>query len=270
MEIEINDLYYKYPSYQKEALTDINLNIGKSKITGIIGKNGSGKTTLLNLISNTLSNQIGTIKYNKTYILDKKLIGYSMQDAKKQFFCNTVKEEIELGAKINKYRIEQIEKRIYEVLKIVKLDTTILTKNPLEISNSDAKKVSLASILIYNPKLIILDEPTLYLDNKSKEEIIKLLKLLKNRYNKTIIVVSHDIDLIHKICDEIIVLNKGKIVLKGDKYTVFKDTKKIKKYGILPPKIMMFSDKVLNKKGIKIGYRDDINDLIKDIFRNVY
>ena len=129
--------------------------------------------------------------------------------------------------------------------------------------------IQLLVFLIYNPKVLILDEPTLNLDSKSISDMIALIKKLKIRYNKTIIIVSHDIEFLHKLVDKIVVLSNGKIVLNNDKYSVFKDTKKIKKYGILPPKIILFETKVLNNKGIKLGYRDEINDLIKDIFRNV-
>lgn len=269
MEIEIRDLSFKYPE-SDYVLKNINLVIKSNIITGIIGTNGSGKTTLVDLIDGLLKPSIGLIKYNNQDKINNKDIGYVFQNPKNQFFSKTVEEELKLGAIINNYKIDVLEKRIIDVLKIVKLDKNILNKNPLTLSNSEAKKVALASILMYNPKLIILDEPTLNLDDESKKDFIKLIKMLKNRYNKTIIIISHDIDLLHKIVDNIIVLHEGKIVLEGNKYDVFKDSKTLKKYGLLPPKVIMFSNKVLNKKGIKLGYRDEINDLIKDIYRNVY
>lgn len=269
MEIKIEGLYFKYPE-QDYILQDINLVIKANIITGIIGPNGSGKTTLVDLIDGLLKPSKGTIKYNDLDKFNNKDMGYIFQNPKNQFFSKTVEEELKLGALINNYKTDIIEKRILDVLKIVKLDKSILNKNPLTLSNSESKKVSLASILMYNPKLIILDEPTLNLDDKSKNEFIKLIKMLKNRYNKTIIIISHDIDLLHKIVDNVVLLNEGKIVLEGNKYDVFKDSKTLKKYGLLPPKVIMFSNKVLNKKGIKLGYRDEINDLIKDIYRNVY
>lgn len=269
MEIKIEKLSFKYPSKEKKILDNINLTIKDASITGIIGKSGSGKTTLVDIISGLIKQDDGIITYNGETEILKQDIGYVFQDPKKQFFCNNVKDEISLGAKINNYRLNLLEKRVIDVLKIVNLKENILDKNPLTLSDSEAKRVMLASILIYNPKLIILDEPTMNFDLKGKLEFIKLIRTLKNRYKKTIIIISHDIDLLHKIIDDTIVINDGKIVLQGDKYEVFKDTKRLKKYGLLPPNVIAFSDKVLNKKGIKIGYRDEINDLIKDIFRNV-
>lgn len=269
MEIKIENLYFKYTD-TNYILENINLMIKNNTITGIIGSNGSGKTTLVDLIDGLLKPTAGTIKYNNMDVFDSKEIGYLFQNPKNQFFSRTVKQELQASAIINNYKVNSLEKRVLDVLKIVNLNQEILSKNPLMLSNSEAKKVALASILMYNPKLIILDEPTLNLDDKSKLEFVKLIKMLKNRYKKTIIIISHDIDLLHKIVDNVVVLFKGKKVLEGNKYDVFKNTKILKKYGLLPPKIIMFSNKVLNKKNIKLGYRDDINDLIKDIYRNVY
>ena len=260
--MEIRDISFSYPN-GKKVLNNINLKIEKGKILGIIGPNGSGKTTFLDIISNLVKPTTG-------YINNKESIGYLFQNTKSSFFCNTVKEEIEMSAITHNYKIKELEKRIKDVLKIVNLEQNILDKNPLLLSNNEAKKVALATILIYNPKIIILDEPTTNLDNKSMSEFINLIKLLKNRYHRTIIIVSHDMELIHKIADNIIVLNKGEIVLHGNKFQVFSNTRILKKYGILAPKIMLFREKVLNKKGIRLEYRDEVNDLIKDIFRNVY
>ena len=267
MEIKLKGISFKYPE-KEEILSDINVTIESKKITGIIGKNGSGKTTLLELISQLIIPTKGIITYNNKKI-EKRNIGYLFQDTKSMFFKSTVKDEIMLSSLIYNYRVKDIEKRVHEVLKIVKLKETILNKNPLNLTNNESKKVALASLLMYNPKILILDEPTLNLDDKTKKELIILLKILKNKYNKTIIVVSHDIDLINELCDNVILIKEGKVVASNNKFDVLKNVKLLKQCGLLPPKTILFSEKVLNKKGIKSGYRTEINDLIKDIYRNV-
>ena len=152
---------------------------------------------------------------------------------------------------------------------MVGLDPSYLDKNPQTLSNGEKRKVALASILVLNPSILVLDEPTIGLDSESASNFIKLLRLLKRRYNKTIIIASHNTELLHKIVDYLYVINDGKVVLEGNKYDVFKQEKILKKYGIKVPKIMEFSNTVLEKKNKKIGYRDEINDLIKDIYRYV-
>ena len=214
-------------------------------------------------MANLIKPTYGEIKNNET-------IGYLFQNTKSSFFCETVKEEIEMSAITHNYKIKQLNKRVKDVLKILNLKEDILNRNPMTLSNNETKLVGLASILIYNPKILILDEPTNNLDDKTKKELLVLLKMLKNRYHKTIIIVSHDMEFIHKLVDNIIVLNNGEIVLHGNKYQVFSNTRILKKYGLLAPKIMLFRERVLNRKGIRLEYRDEINDLIKDIFRNVY
>ena len=90
---------------------------------------------------------------------------------------------------------------------------------------------------------------------------------MKKRYNKTVIIVSNDTDMLLEISDHIVLLDKGKIVLEGDKYDVFKQD--LEQYGVKKPKIIEFEQMVLKEKNIKIGYRDDINDLMKDVYRYV-
>ena len=99
--------------------------------------------------------------------------------------------------------------------------------------------------------------------------MIYLLKKLKNKYHKLIIIVSQDMEFIHKVCDDIYVLNQGKIVLYGNKFDVFSKQKLLKKINVDVPNIISFENLVLQKKNIQIGYRDEINDLIKDVYRYV-
>lgn len=273
MEIELKniDFVYKKINYQqKEVLENINIKFKEGKISSIIGKSGSGKTTLLEIINSLLIPTKGEVIINNMSNKNvKKEIGMVFQFPEEQFFNQTVKQELELTLRLNDYKINQIDKRIIEVLAMVGLNDTYLNRNPFKLSNGEKRKLALAEVLILNPKVILLDEPTIGLDSKSKNDIIKLLRLLKNRYNKTIIIATHDMEFIHKITDYIYVLDNKNIILEGDKYKVFKQEKKLNKLGIKVPYTISFSNKVLETKNIKIGYRDDINDLIKDIYRYV-
>ena len=280
MEVKFNHVFYVYNEktpLSKMVLGDINTTFKEGKITGIMGKSGSGKTTLIELINALIiptkgNIQVGSRVISKTRKIKninnlRYKIGLVFQVPEEQFFCKTVKEEIEFGMKYFKKSVKSIEKHVSDALIMMGLDDSYLNRNPFTLSSGEMRKVAIASVLAFNPKLIILDEPTIGLDNKSKENLIKIIKLLKNRYKKTIIVVSNDTDLLLKISDNVILLDKGKIILEGNKYDVFKQD--ISKYGLKRPKIIEFEKLVLEKKGIKIGYRDDINDLMKDVYRYV-
>lgn len=281
MEIKLENVSYSYKkvNYQeKEVVKEINLKIKDGKINAIIGEIGSGKTTILNMINQELLPTKGKIKFGDKTISSKDDVkvdysldfGYVSQNPKEQFFTQTVYQELETILQINYYKTDKIEKRIFDVLLMVGLDQNKLNQNPNTLSHGESRKLAIAEALIYNPKVLIFDEPTANLDTKSKNDFIKLIRLLKTRYNKTIIVSSNDLDFIHKISDYIFVFHNKKLVLEGTKYDVFKDYKQLKKYGLIPPKVMLFSDIVLSKKKIKLGYRDEINDLIKDIYRSSY
>ncbi len=266
MEIELKNVDFTYEKInyeKKEVLKNINMKFETGKITSIIGKSGSGKTTLLELIDNILVPTKGEIR-----IEDVNKIGFLFQFPEEQFFNQTVKKELEVVLKLSDYK-KDINKRINDVLEMVNLNDDYLNENPFNLSSGEKRKLALATVLILNPKVILLDEPTIGLDDKDKNEMIKLIRMLKNRYNKTIIIASHDMNFIHKITDYIYVLDNKKIIMEGDKYSIFKQEDKLNKIKIKVPNLISFSNKVLKTKKIKIGYRDDINDLIKDIYRYV-
>lgn len=284
MEIKFDDVNYTYnekSTLKKEAIKNLKISFSEGKITSIIGKSGSGKTTIAELINALLFPTEGTIKIGSYIISNKGIknnkdinklrvnVGLVFQFPEEQFFNMTVKDEIAFGMKYFKYKTTDMEKRIIDALKMVGLSENYLKRNPFTLSNGEKRKVAIASILVFNPKVIVLDEPTIGLDSASKKNLLQLIRKLKTRFNKTIILISHDIDLVHIISDYVYVLDKGIVIAEGDKYTVFRNSEVLNEHGIKIPKIIEFSNKVLEKKGIKIGYRDEINDLIKDIYRYV-
>lgn len=282
MEIKFNNVDYIYSHktpFAKLALNDINIDIKNGLINGIIGKSGSGKSTLIELIDALIIPTNGNVvvgehtiekQHKISNIKDlRSSVGIVFSSPEEQFFNNTVFDEIAFGMRAFKYKLSIMQTRVSDALKMVGLNDDYLTRDPFTLSNGEMRKVAIASVLAYNPKVIIFDEPSVGLDDASKNNLIKIIRTLKKRYHKTIIIATHDVDMLHKIVDYIYVLNDGKIVLEGTKYDVFKQELELAKYGIAVPRIMAFSNLVLEKKQIKIGYRDDVNDLIKDIYRYV-
>ncbi len=280
MDIKFNNvgfIYNEKTPLEKEVLKNLDLEIKKNKINAIIGKSGSGKTTIIEMINTLVRPTSGTILIDNNKVeKDSKLdnvnllrinLGLIFEFPEEQFFNSTVQKEIEFGLKTFNYKTEQRDKRVSDSLKLVGLDPTYLDRNPYSLSNGEKRKVAIASILVFNPKVIIFDEPTIGLDSNSKNNLIRLIKLLKNKYDKTIIIVTQDVDFLHKLADYIFVLSDKKVILEGDKYQVFSEVDTLLSYGIGVPKIIEFSHKVLKEKNIKMGYRDEVNDLIKDIYR---
>ena len=157
---------------------------------------------------------------------------------------------------------------ILDALKMVGLNSTYINRKINSLSSSELFLIKLASILIINPKIIVLENPTVYLDSKKVNNFLKIIRTIKRRYNKTIIIFSDNSDFVHNISDYIFIINEKDIISEGNKYDVFNDYKRLKLCHIKPPKIIEFEQKALKNKNINLGVRDNINDLIKDIYYN--
>ncbi|HHT38046.1 MAG TPA: ATP-binding cassette domain-containing protein [Mollicutes bacterium] len=281
MAIEIKEVSYVYnentPS-SHTALKNINVTIEEEKVTGIIGKIGSGKTTLVELLNALLIPTKGEVKV-AGFDIEKKMkpedlkalrrkVGLVFQFPEDQFFNITVKEEVAFALKHFRYKSDRVHKQVLEALSMVGLDESYLNQNVFNLSTGEKRKVAIASILVFNPKIIILDEPTVGLDYNNKKKLLMLIKKLKNKYNKTIIIVSHDIDMLNIVADNIIVMDKGEVVISAPKNEVLKEDS-LKNHGLSLPKITEFIEIVATKKGIKLKNTTDIKDLIKDVYRHV-
>ena len=186
-----------------------------------------------------------------------------IQPVTNQILYKTVKKELTYAFNQSNHRNNE---KILDSLKLVGLNNQIINKKIESLSSSELYLISLASQLIKNPKIIILDNPNAYLDLKNINNFLKIIRTIKRRYNKTIIIFSNDSDFVNSISDYIFIINDKKIIKEGNKYDIFIDDITLKSCQIKVPKIIEFEKKVLNNKSINIGFRDNVNDLIKDIY----
>lgn len=276
MEIELKNITYIYNKINykgKKILDQINLVLEKQQIHIILGAAGSGKTTLAELISGIILPTEGQITINNKQLDGNcifKNIGIVFQNCEHQFLNETVKKELQDIIHAHNYRVKEADKRILSSLLMVGLNDSYLNRKISTLSTSEKQKFIFASVLILNPKIIILDSPLIFTTKAEKQSFKKFLRLLKNRYHKTIVIFSNDSDFALEFADYISILDNGKIIEHGKKMDVLTKSEVLKKAELSIPKIIEFEDEVLKLKKIKLGYRDEINDLIKDIYRNTY
>lgn len=266
MEIKIKDLKYK------DIFNSLNVEIKESEITSIVGKNSTGKTALLDLIYGIALEYDGeitidNININKKSELKKlrKNMFYMIQNYSSQLFNINVLEDIRYS--INDSLTIVDNNKLYEYLELLDLDVSILNKNYSEISNSELKKILIIMMIISDKKIILLDEPTLGLDDKSQMTLIKLLKKEK-RKGKIIIITSQDSDFLLRVSDKVLFINNKKIIEKNNKYEFFEDKALLDKSNLTIPNTLKFKEIANIKKNKKLMYRDNLNDLLKDIYRN--
>lgn len=278
MEITFNNVTYKEnvrTPLEKTYLKNFSYTFKSGKVYSIIGDSESGKEKIGLLINAVNKPLIGTIKIGK-YLNDGKYIkninglrmnvGYLKENPNEFLFNKIVKSELEFGLKYFKYKLNKKNIRISEALKLVGLNEEYLKRKIDSLNISEKKKVSLASILIFNPGVIILEEPSIFLNYRDNEKLIKLIKLLKDKYNKTIILISKDTNLSYKVSDEIILLNKGSIVYAGNK-SILEDEKVLNNINVDVPEIVKFIN-ISNKFDANLTYTSNILDLIKEVYRN--
>lgn len=226
MGIEIKNFNYKYPLEDKNVLENLNLKIEKGEFWAVIGKNGSGKTTLCNALrrfvpdfyKGEVTGEIVVDGKNLKDFSPKELvtkIGFVFQNPFTQIsgVKDTVFEEIAYGLENLAVEKEKIIKRVNETLKLLEIEH-LKDKNPQEMSGGQKQRVALASIIVMDPEILVIDEPTSQLDPKGTQDIFKIINIMAKK-GKTIILVEHKLELIAEYAEKIVVLDEGKIILSG-------------------------------------------------------
>ena len=287
MQISLKNVSYTYnykTPYAREVLKDINLNVEEGSYTVIIGKTGSGKSTLIEHINGLLLPTHGEVLVNNVLITNPKSkkekrelaknlkvlrqdVAVLFQFSEQQLFETSVLKDI-IFAPLN-YGIS--EKRAIskakELIKLVGLDKSYLDKSPFELSGGEMRKVALCGVLALEPKVLILDEPTVALDYKSREEIMTMVKKLKDELNMTIVLISHNMNYVLEYADKVFVLKNGKINFEGTVEGLFADEKLLKENSLEQPELLKFYNK-LQENNIKLNVfprkYEDLIDALKN------
>lgn len=168
----------------------------------------------------------------------------------------------------NELALENPQKKVLDSLKIVGLDITYLTRNIPDLSTSERKLLQIGMTLMTNPEVIIMIEPFKSFDMKTQRRMISLLEIMKEQYDKTIIMISDDTDMLYQYTEHLIIEKNHKIVLEGNSKELLERVDFLKKQGIEVPNIVEFTN-LAKEKNVKIEYHKDIRDLIKDIYKHV-
>ncbi|MEH2438326.1 MAG: ABC transporter ATP-binding protein [Nostoc sp.] len=225
--LEFEQLHYTYPGAQQLALNGLNLKIPFNKRCALIGQNGCGKTTLF-LLANGLykphkgkmSWQGKPLQYDRRSLIKlRQQVGLVFQDPEQQLVASTVEEDISYGLCNLGLPTGEIKQRVEQAL--VEFGLTELAQRPVHhLSLGQKKRVSIADVMVLKPELLLLDEPTAYLDKLHTRNLMTTLKKI-HADGTTILMATHDLDLVYRWADWIFVMDRGQLVMEGKPQDVF-------------------------------------------------
>ena len=279
MQIEVKNVSYTYFVSKHEfykALDNVSFSVEKGDFVAVVGKTGAGKSTLMQMLNGLLYPTSGEViidnfivssdkkRRSKKLFLLRKKVGMVFQFPEYQLFEENVLKDVMFGPKNFGLKEDEAKKVAIKALNDVGIPESYFKKSPFELSGGEKRKIAIAGILASNPDIIVLDEPTAGLDPSSKLEIMDLIKKL-NVGGKTIILVTHDMDVVMNYAKKVVVLNDAKLIKITIPEKLFNE-EDIESYSLEIPTLYKFK-KALKKYGLKkdLSLINDYDALIKAI-----
>jgi len=238
--IKVKDIYFTYPN-GVEALKGVSLTIPDGEFIAIMGQNGAGKTTLVKHFNGLLKPTRGEVTVDGINIREVSVaklarkVGFAFQNPDHQLFCETVEDEVAFALRNFGFEEGAIKKRVTWALKLLGVEQYRQT-SPFMLSGGERKRVALASVLAWNPKVVILDEPTIGQDHQQKEKLRQFIVQL-NAQKKTVIIVTHDVEFVAECNPRVVLMADGKIVADGNAGEILTNSKLVAQASIVPPQI---------------------------------
>lgn len=248
MSIKLEHVSFNYGSGASASvpvLKNINLEIGDGEFVAIIGPTGSGKSTLIQHLNGLIRPGQGRIFYNGENILEKqypikelrKQVGLVFQYPEHQLFESTVFADVAYGPRRLGFDAGEIVVRVETALRMVGLDDSYYTLHPMDLSGGEKRRVAIAGILAMGPRVLVLDEPTVGLDPRGRDEILGHIAALHREQQVTVILVSHSMEDVARYARRIIVLDQGSIQFDGSTGDVFSHYRELEKIGLAAPQV---------------------------------
>lgn len=248
----VSYIYSPGTAYEKVALDDVNLSLGKGEIVGLAGHTGSGKSTMIQLLNGLLKPTSGTVTfegkdihakgYSGNYLRSK--VGMVFQYPEHQMICDTVWEDVAFGPSKQGLTGEACETRVEEALRFVDLPEKYYQASPLQLSGGQKRRVAIAGVLAMHPEYIILDEPAAGLDAAGKREIFDRIRRMSREQGIGVLLVSHSMEDLAEYADRIIVLDDGKKILDDRPAQIFAKRETLADCGLDVPETVKLADKL--------------------------
>lgn len=251
--IETKNLSYSYNG-EKAALDKVDINIPKGKTTAVLGGNGAGKSTLFLTLNGVLTPEAGEVffdgkrvKYDKKGITEmRKRIGVVFQDPNDQLFSSSVRKDISFGAMNLGLGLDEVRARVE--LAITQTGVAEYIDSPTHaLSFGQKKRVAIAGVLVMQPEVIILDEPTAGLDSRGASEILQLLSEIKEKTGVSVILATHEMDIIPLYCDFAYVMDHGRVITGGAVKEILSKPELLRSHSLRLPRIAHLME-ILNKE----------------------
>lgn len=254
---QVSYVYQKGTPFEHVALRDIETTFQQGKYYAVIGQTGSGKSTLIQHFNGLLKPSTGKLQIDDITITHKtkdkllkqirKRIGVVFQFPESQLFEDSVEREILFGPKNFNMPIDEVKARAYKLLIDFGFSRDILQQSPFQMSGGQMRKIAITSILAMDPDIVILDEPTAGLDPKSRDQIMKMIKKLQVEQNKTIILVTHEMNDVAKYVDEIKIMKQGQLVEECSPRKLFSDTNYVNQLHLDVPDVVKLQRDIEDK-----------------------
>ena len=278
MAINLQEVKFAYGKPKKKLppkyiLKDVNLSINScDEFIALLGESGAGKSTLVQLFNGLLLPTEGEVLVFGKNLSEKKIkikdvrkkVGLVFQFPEYQLFDDTVLKDVSYGPK--NFKMENPIELAKEALKVVGIDESLYDRNPLTLSGGQMRKVAIAGILASNPDILVFDEPTVGLDPISKNELLDLLEKINKEYHKTIILITHDMDVVGKVAKRVVVLKEGKIAFDDTKNKLFSNHDLMNLYSLDYPNTVKMLLEIKEKLNIEL---DELQYTVCDAYQEL-
>nr|PZN05156.1 MAG: energy-coupling factor transporter ATPase [Bacillota bacterium] len=259
MPIVVKNLTHVYmpgTPFESVALRDVNWKVEDGEFWGLIGHTGSGKSTLIQHLNGLLKPTSGEVIVDGVNLSDRGVnlreirqkVGLVFQYPEHQLFEETVEKDVAFGPRNLGLPEDEIARRVKEAIELVGLKyDEIKDRSPFELSGGQMRRVAIAGVLAMKPKVLILDEPTVGLDPRGRDEILGQIVEFRKKQNMTVILVSHSMEDIAKLVDKIAVMHKGRMVDSGTPKQIFKNYEALASMGLDIPQVTHLMIKLKNR-----------------------